>query len=146
MNSLFTTPNTAKPFFQANMVKQPLAETEVQQLIQQSRARLKEVCGNELQRSGARAQAVSFFGRKANRVLHGIAQEMLDEVSNKTNDSTQAINQIITAINGLYTAHATDDSKPLPSNIVFALTERIGPMLLELHEAQHSTPSQQLSC
>lgn len=145
MNSLFTTTNTAQPFFQANASKKSLTETEVQELIQKSRARLKEVCGNELQRSGMRAQAVSFFGRKADKALHGIAQEMLNEVHNKTNDSTQAVNQIVAAIHGLYTAYATDESKPLPSNIVFALTERICPMLLELHEAKENAPALQLT-
>jgi len=145
MPNLFTIPNNTKPFFQVDAAKNPLTEQEVQKFIQWLRAQLKEVCGNTLQRSGTHAQAVSFFGAKANKVLHGIVEELLNTLRNETSYVTAAISQITTAIDQLYATHAADFSKPL-SNIVFALNTKIGPMLRDAIEtAPESAPAQQLS-
>lgn len=137
MSSLFAphvTSNQPAPPVIANAHGGLLSEETVQQLIENARSQLKMACGDALQRSGNRAQAVSFFGVKARKVTHKIAEQMYQELSNQTTDLNQAIQQVINSIHALYNSYATDFNKPMPSAILFALVEKILPTLIELHE------------
>ena len=132
MSSLFKSPKIATQTI-AHTTNNALTEEAIQKLIQKARAQLKEACSDKLQRSGNRAQMTSFFGRKADKALYGIAAEMYAGLNNN-----QEVPRVVASIYKLYDDYVSDFNNPVPSAVLSAFVNKMPDMLNKLAEEENA--------